>query len=340
MTADEILVALAAVNARRCAPPLSEAEVRTIAASIGRYAPGEDTRAAGRPSAWAAAVPAPEFLASPETDADFLEACQLARGSITEWFSPRGLGKTLVAHAVAVKHARAGRRVLLIDRDNSRREVKRRLRAWGADETPALKVMTRDHAPALTDRAAWAVFRFADYDVVVIDSIDAATEGVGENDSAKPSAAIAPILDLAHRENGPALLLAQERHQERLPRPRLRRRGGPGGHRVRGARRLGPPADRQQALVAGAASRRPRGVGRAGGPAPSARPLPARLCPVQVPQSEWIRDLMVAHAGEVLRVEVTRARLPHAPGGVPNWKRWRLARAVRRAAPRRRKPRR
>jgi hypothetical protein len=56
--------------------------------------------------------------------------------------------------------------------------------------------------------------------------------------------------------------------------------------------------------------------------------------------SEWIRDLMVAHAGEVLRVEVTRAGLRHAPGGAPNWKRWRLARAVRRAAPRRRKPRR
>jgi hypothetical protein len=56
--------------------------------------------------------------------------------------------------------------------------------------------------------------------------------------------------------------------------------------------------------------------------------------------SEWIRDLMVAHASEILRVEVTRAGLRHAPGGVPNWKRWRLARAVRRAAPRRRKPRR
>jgi hypothetical protein len=56
--------------------------------------------------------------------------------------------------------------------------------------------------------------------------------------------------------------------------------------------------------------------------------------------SEWIRDLMVAHASEILRVEVTRAGLRHTPGGVPNWKRWRLARAVRRAAPRRRKPRR
>jgi len=65
-------------------------------------------------------------------------------------------------------------------------------------------------------------------------------------------------------------------------------------------------------------------------PAPTRRPTP----------SEWIRDLMVAHASEVLQVEVTRAGLRHAPGGAPNWKRWRLARAVRRAAPRRRQRRR
>jgi hypothetical protein len=32
-------------------------------------------------------------------------------------------------------------------------------------------------------------------------------EGVGEQDSSKPSRAIAPILDIAHRENGPALLV-------------------------------------------------------------------------------------------------------------------------------------
>lgn len=52
--------------------------------------------------------------------------------------------------------------------------------------------------------------------------------------------------------------------------------------------------------------------------------------------SEWIRDLLVAHASEVLEVDVTRSGLRHARGGVPNWKRWRLARAVRRAAVRRR----
>jgi hypothetical protein len=55
--------------------------------------------------------------------------------------------------------------------------------------------------------------------------------------------------------------------------------------------------------------------------------------------AEAIRDLVVAHSSAVLGVEVTRAALRHAEGGVPDWKRWRLARAVRAAAPRRRHPR-
>ena len=57
------------------------------------------------------------------------------------------------------------------------------------------------------------------------------------------------------------------------------------------------------------------------------------------PLPEWIRDLVVAHASQILQVEVTRAALRSAPGGAPDWKRWRLTQAVRRAAPRRRKAR-
>lgn len=53
--------------------------------------------------------------------------------------------------------------------------------------------------------------------------------------------------------------------------------------------------------------------------------------------SEWARDLLVAHASQVLSVQVTRAALQHQPGGAPNWKRWRLAKAVRTAAGRRRR---
>ena len=54
----------------------------------------------------------------------------------------------------------------------------------------------------------------------------------------------------------------------------------------------------------------------------------------------WLRDLAVAHASAVLEVEVTRSGLRHSDGGAPDWKRWKLARAVKKAAGRRRGPKR
>src|SRR5262249_34380403 len=130
-----------------------------------------------------------------------------APGSLTEWFSPRGLGKTQVALALAVKLARLGHPILLLDRDNSRREVRRRLRAWGAADITALRVMTRDDVPPLTDGAAWKAFPFGGYKLVIVDSFDASTEGIGEQDSAKPSTALAPLLDIAHRTDCPGIVV-------------------------------------------------------------------------------------------------------------------------------------
>jgi hypothetical protein len=67
--------------------------------------------------------------------------------------------------------------------------------------------MTRDDVTPLMDNAAWSTFPFEDYDVVVIESLDSSTEGVGEGDSSKPAKAIAPVLDIAHRAAGPAILI-------------------------------------------------------------------------------------------------------------------------------------
>lgn len=155
---------------------------------------------------WARAVSVADFLAQEDHEVAWLEEHVLAPGSLTEIFAPRGLGKSHVLHGILVKLARRGTRCLLLDRDNSRREVKRRLRAWGAADLPALRVMLRDDVPPLTDTKAWAQFPFAEYDVVAIDSLDASAEGVGEQDSSKPSRALAPILDLCHRAAGPAIV--------------------------------------------------------------------------------------------------------------------------------------
>jgi hypothetical protein len=143
-----------------------------------------------------------------EEEPDYLFHPVIVRGAVTNMYSPRGIGKTMWALFVAVMLALKGLKVLLIDRDNPRREIKSRLRSFGAtDNLAPLKVISREHAPPLTDAQAWGEFPYADHDLVIVDSLDSAAEGVGEQDSAKPSKAIAPLLDIAHRENGPAVLV-------------------------------------------------------------------------------------------------------------------------------------
>jgi hypothetical protein len=157
-------------------------------------------------SPWENALSAPVFIDKCEDEVAWLLFPFLAPGSVTQIFAPRGIGKTHFALAIGVQMARLGHRVLLLDRDNSQREVRRRLKGWGASDTSTLCVMTRDQVPSLTDVAVWAMFPFSKYDIVLIDSLDSSTEGVGEKDSGKPSRAIAPLLDIAHRDNGPAIL--------------------------------------------------------------------------------------------------------------------------------------
>ncbi len=177
---------------------------REILANAEPYTPLVEDQETGTP--WNMAQSALDFIETDEGDAEFLYEPLLARGSITEVFSPRGIGKTHVALAMAKDLSSRGVRVLLLDRDNSKREVRRRLRAWGAGNA-TLKVMTRDSVPPLTDTKAWRTFPFTEYDLLIIDSLDSSTEGVGEQDSAKPSRSIAPLLDIAHSADGPAILI-------------------------------------------------------------------------------------------------------------------------------------
>jgi hypothetical protein len=157
-------------------------------------------------SAWANAKQVDDFLNSTDAQANWLVDNILARESITILASPRGLGKTHLSYWLAINLARRGSRGLIIDRDNPKAEIKRRLKAWGAAGlAEKLKIIARDEAPPLTDKAAWAVFPYADYDFVILDSISAATEGVEEKDGGKAGAGLAPLLDAARR--GPAVLL-------------------------------------------------------------------------------------------------------------------------------------
>lgn len=198
----------------QCVPPLDPKDVRRIVRDLAQAQEAKRQVVGATPvsqrderNPWIKARPAPDFLGDTDDDADWLDRPVIASGSITELFSPRGLGKTHYGHAIGVRLAQTDKRVLLLDRDNSRRELRRRLRAWGAADIQTLKVMTRDEVPPLTDAEAWRAFPFRDYDLIIIDSLDATTEGVGEKDSAKPSRALAPLLDLARRAGGPAVLV-------------------------------------------------------------------------------------------------------------------------------------
>lgn len=166
--------------------------------------PGAQTRSV---NPWAAESMT-EFLADDGAEVEPLEEPLLYPETITEIFSPRGIGKSVFAMHVAIALARKGKRVLCVDRDNPRRVIRERLRAWGAHERLAnLKIISREKCPPLTRADLWALFPYNAYDVVILDSFDSMAEGVGEQDSAKPSRAIAPILDIARRENGPAVLV-------------------------------------------------------------------------------------------------------------------------------------
>jgi hypothetical protein len=177
-------------------PPPADAEPGT-----------DDQQANGHDTAWAHALPAPEFCAKVDEVADWLVPGVLMPGAVTRINSPRGIGKTNAGLSYAVTLARVGKSVLLFDRDNPSHLIRNRLRAWGGDVLAPIEVLSREHAPALTEPRAWKDFPIGKYDVVVLDSWDASTEGVGEQDSAKPSLAQKTLLDLAHRANGPAILV-------------------------------------------------------------------------------------------------------------------------------------
>src|SRR5437870_4053990 len=150
-------------------PTLGRAHWDAIGRALGAFAhhhngprapsPDDHGAASGAaPSVWDAAITVPDFLEQTDDAVAFLEPRLLVRGAITELFAPRGLGKTQVAYAIALPLARAGLRVLLVDRDNPRHEVRRRLRHWGGADAATFKMIGRDKAPALTDAPAWQAF--------------------------------------------------------------------------------------------------------------------------------------------------------------------------------------
>jgi hypothetical protein len=184
------------------------ADLQQMATNAPVYKPAQQQAAVDGP--WAAEG-MDTFLASDDMEVAWLVRDVLAPGCLTQIFAPRGVGKSLLADHWAVTLSSAGKRILVLDRDNPRHALRNRLRSLGAGDLREcranLKVISREKCPPLTKPDEWAAFPCADYDVVIVDSLDAMAEGIGEQDSSKPARAMAPLLDICHRENGPALLL-------------------------------------------------------------------------------------------------------------------------------------
>jgi hypothetical protein len=176
-----------------------------VADLIGRVnAPAAE----GPDNPWACAKDVTTWLEEPEPAFEGIAKDLVAPGCITVVSSPRGLGKTHVAIALCVALTTSGvfrgekvrpARVLLLDRDNPQSVVKTRLRAWGAKRSVGFKVLAREQVPPLTDARAWDMVPVEDYDVIVIDSLNAFLEGVTEKEGRQLTEALAILVDIARR---------------------------------------------------------------------------------------------------------------------------------------------
>jgi hypothetical protein len=164
---------------------------------------------------WRFIKDAPTFLAEPQPEFDGLAKDLLAPRAITMLAAPRGLGKSQVAHSLGVALATAGifrgervkpTRVLLLDRDNPEYIIRQRLQAWGADVARNLHILTRQHAPSLRHRDAWANFPLDNYDVIIMDAVGSFTEGITEKEGKQTTEVLATIIDLARKGLGVLLL--------------------------------------------------------------------------------------------------------------------------------------
>jgi hypothetical protein len=139
----ELASALLAVNSHRCLPPLEAAEVRRIANSIARYDSASDAKATVDPFGLTV-LTAKAFCEQPEPPrASELLGPLVVRGQRLVIGGHTGQGKTTFSFCLAAAIALdreflgwtgAGGRVLIIDAEQGRRTIQRRLREMGLDE--------------------------------------------------------------------------------------------------------------------------------------------------------------------------------------------------------------
>lgn len=161
-------------------------------------------------SVWAKAKSSTEFLDEKFSLLEPIIENILFPGMVTMFSSPKNIGKTHVAHSIAIALATGGtflgkkvekKRILILDRDNVELSIlQERLKNWELEKAgDNLKILDRREAPDLKDIKAWKDFPIDDYDVLIIDSVGSSTEGVDSQSAKEITQIIATLLDLSVR---------------------------------------------------------------------------------------------------------------------------------------------
>jgi hypothetical protein len=103
----EIRNALDGINSRQCDPPLLDADISHIAASVARYSPGAASSPCGvlRPEGFSL-ISLGELLARPEMPVDWVWQYHLAAGTVSGVFSKPKVGKSTFARNLCLAVAR------------------------------------------------------------------------------------------------------------------------------------------------------------------------------------------------------------------------------------------
>jgi len=206
-----ILAALLEVNRSRCRPPLPEADVRRIAASVGRYAPVPST---AKPADSFTLSPLAELLARPLVGTDWVWEDRLAAGTVSAVVSKPKVGKSTFARNLCLAVARGesflgvttkkGLCVYLALEERAE-DVTADFRAMGAGGDEPILVHA-DSTPASGILALLALVREKAPALIIIDPLFRLVRVKDEKAYAETYTALGPLIDIS-RSTGTHVLL-------------------------------------------------------------------------------------------------------------------------------------
>jgi AAA domain len=176
---------------------------------------GESVRRKGDPAdVWLHREPLADFLSNSVEMPEGLARDLVFPGGITTVAAPSGVGKSVIIYGLAYALAKGGvfrseklwpARVLLLDFDNPRSVVQKRMKGVCDSHDIDLQILGREHAPQLLDDDAWEALPADEHDVIIVDSFGSASVGISEKEGAKLQQALDTIKRVADR--GPAVVV-------------------------------------------------------------------------------------------------------------------------------------